>query len=189
VLAPVPPLTPLVVIDAFDPVGQYGVGDRGVDLAGSPGQRVVSATAGSVAFAGSVAGQGVVTVQIGGGRVLTYEPVTPAVRAGAAVAPGMTLGRLAGGHLRCPAAACLHWALRLHGGASADPMALLGPPRVRLLPLSGTGGAGTDAPAAASASAGALGAAPPTVLGAGAAVVAGAGAGAATCRRRRHLRS
>lgn len=135
-----PPLSPLRVVHGFSPVGRYAAGDRGVDLAGVPGQRVVSATAGTVAFAGPVAGQGVVSIRLADGSVLTYEPVAPSVHAGNAMAAGAAIGRLDGGHLRCPAPACLHWGLRRPDGTYADPMALLGATRVRLLPLLRHGG-------------------------------------------------
>ena len=46
---------------------------------------------------------------------------------------GSPIGALAAGHAGCPRAACLHWGLR-RGEAYLDPLALLRPPRVRLLP-------------------------------------------------------
>lgn len=140
VLPAVAPLAPLHVVHRFVAVGRYAAGDRGVDLAGLPGQTVVSATAGTVRFAGPVAGVGVVSVDLGGGRRLTYEPVVPSVRAGARLAAGDPLGRLAAGRVDCPAPACLHWGLVSGTGSAlayADPLALLGRARVRLLPLTG----------------------------------------------------
>jgi murein DD-endopeptidase MepM/ murein hydrolase activator NlpD len=83
-----------------------------------------------------VAGRGVVSVQHGNGLRTTYEPVEPAVRAGAVVAAGEPIGLLMAGHAGCPAAACLHWGLR-DGEVYLDPLALLGFGRVRLLPLHG----------------------------------------------------
>lgn len=153
--AAVAPLSPLRLVHAFAAVGRYAAGDRGVDLAGLPGQQVRSATAGVVTFAGQVAGQGVLSVRIGDGTLLTYEPVRPTVRAGAAVTSGEPIGRLDGGHRGCPAAACLHWGLRRPDGTYADPLALLGPTQVRLLPL-GVGAVGTRAEVRS------VGVAPPT---------------------------
>src|SRR5689334_22617302 len=54
-------------------------GRRGVDLGGSPGVLVLAAGTGVVAFAGSVAGVGVVSIDHPGGLRITYEPVTPLV--------------------------------------------------------------------------------------------------------------
>ena len=95
-------------------------------------------------YAGTVAGVGVVTVSVGGGLRLTYEPVEPAVTAGSVVGPGDVLGSLRSGHADgdagCPAAACLHWGLVIADGPPrlyADPMALLGFGKVRLLPWEG----------------------------------------------------
>ncbi|MGY1636369.1 murein hydrolase activator EnvC family protein [Geodermatophilus sp. SYSU D00742] len=119
----------------FDPPpDRYGSGHRGVDLAGSPGAVVLAAGDGVVAFAGSVAGRPVVSVDHPGGLRTTYEPVTPGVGAGQAVTRGSPIGTLAEGHAGCPAAACLHWGLR-RGEAYLDPLSLLRPPEVRLLPM------------------------------------------------------
>ncbi|HEX7354742.1 MAG TPA: M23 family metallopeptidase [Mycobacteriales bacterium] len=140
VLAAVAPLMPVHVVHAYQSVGRYAAGDRGVDLAGVPGQVVASATAGRVLFAGPVAGMGVVSVALGDGRRLTYEPVSPSVRVGERLSAGQPIGRLAAGRAGCPAPACLHWGLVTGRGptvAYADPMALLGRSPVRLLPLDG----------------------------------------------------
>jgi murein DD-endopeptidase MepM/ murein hydrolase activator NlpD len=124
----------LRVTRPFDPPATgYGAGHRGVDLAGSPGQPVLAAGAGVVLFAGMVAGRPVVSVVHADGLRTTYEPVVPSVAAGQAVARGSPIGTLAAGHAGCPAAACLHWGLR-HGDTYLDPLLLLRPPRVRLLP-------------------------------------------------------
>ena len=74
-----------------------------------------------------------VSVDHAGGLRTTYEPVQPTVAAGQAVARGSPLGSLLTGHAGCPAEACLHWGLR-RGEAYLDPLTLLRPPRVRLLP-------------------------------------------------------
>jgi murein DD-endopeptidase MepM/ murein hydrolase activator NlpD len=109
-------------------------GHRGVDLGATPAVVVRAAGAGVVAFAGRVAGTGVVSIDHAGGLRTTYEPVTPLVRAGQRVRAGQPIGLLLAGHLGCPVAACLHWGLR-RGPAYLDPLALLGYARVRLLPL------------------------------------------------------
>jgi murein DD-endopeptidase MepM/ murein hydrolase activator NlpD len=123
-----------VVTRAFDPPPTpYAAGHRGVDLAGAAGTPVLAAGAGVVAFAGLVAGRPVVSVLHPGGLRTTYEPVQPTVAAGQAVARGTPLGVLVAGHAGCTAAACLHWGLR-RGEVYLDPLSLLRPPRVRLLP-------------------------------------------------------
>ena len=72
---------------------------RGVDLTAAPGERVRSACAGRVVFAGKVAGAGTVSVRCGAWRV-SYAPFQRiAVRAGARVAAGRRLGGAAGGAL------------------------------------------------------------------------------------------
>ena len=131
--APVP--GPLTVGRPFEPpLHAYGPGHRGVDLESPAGSPVLAAGNGVVAFAGMVAGRPVVSIDHANGLRTTYEPVDPAVGAGQVVARGSPIGTLAGGHAGCPVDACLHWGLR-RGEAYLDPLALLRPPRVRLLPL------------------------------------------------------
>jgi murein DD-endopeptidase MepM/ murein hydrolase activator NlpD len=129
------PVTPPQVVRRFDPPPQpWLAGHRGVDLAAAPGAEVHAAGGGTVAFAGPVAGRGVVSVVHPGGLRTTYEPVSATVHTGEAVTAGQSLGALEAGHPGCPVAACLHWGLR-RGEQYLDPLALLGLGRVRLLPL------------------------------------------------------
>lgn len=138
-----------VVTRAFDPPAtRYGAGHRGVDLAGSAGAAVRAVRAGTVSFAGVLAGRGVLVVSHGALRS-TYEPVTASVPVGAAVAAGEVIGTLADGHAGCRAAACLHWGVR-RGDDYLDPLALLAPAELTLLPLVGArapDAAGVPAPA------------------------------------------
>jgi Peptidase family M23 len=128
------------VTRAFDPPAtRYGRGHRGVDLAGAPGLPVLAAGRGIVAYAGPLAGRGVVSVRHPNGLRTTYEPVLPRVRVGQVVKVGALLGTLAAGHLGCPRPACLHWGL-LRGDVYLNPLSLFGRIRVRLLPLGGRGG-------------------------------------------------
>jgi murein DD-endopeptidase MepM/ murein hydrolase activator NlpD len=130
---PLPP--PAVVLTGFDPPAtRYGRGHRGVDLAAPVGAVVTSAGAGTVVFAGGLAGRGVVSIQHPSGLRTTYEPVAATVTAGTVVAAGDPIGALTAGHPGCAPASCLHWGARLPDGSYLDPMALLGPWRVRLLP-------------------------------------------------------
>jgi murein DD-endopeptidase MepM/ murein hydrolase activator NlpD len=128
------PVPAPVVVRAFDPPPQpWLAGHRGVDLAAEPGTPVLSAGAGTVVFAGMVAGRGVVSVDHAGGLRTTYEPVTASVRAGATVLAGQQVGVVTDSRHGC---ACLHWGLR-QGPVYLDPLTLLGRGRVRLLPLPG----------------------------------------------------
>jgi murein DD-endopeptidase MepM/ murein hydrolase activator NlpD len=104
-----------------------------VDLAGTPGEVIRAAGAGAVAFAGAVAGTGVVSVDHPGGLRTTYEPVAPLVHAGEAVVAGQPIAMLLGGHPGCPVTACLHWGLR-RGTDYLDPLLLLHTAPVRLYP-------------------------------------------------------
>ncbi|MGZ8741668.1 MAG: M23 family metallopeptidase [Nocardioides sp.] len=123
---------PEVVLGFDPPTSRWGAGHRGVDLRGAVGQPVRAAAAGTVTFAGRLAGRGVVVVTHGRTRT-TYEPVTAAVRQGEAVDAGARIGRLEllGSH--CLPAACLHWGL-LEGERYLDPLTLVGGGPVRLLP-------------------------------------------------------
>jgi murein DD-endopeptidase MepM/ murein hydrolase activator NlpD len=130
----------LRVTRPFDPPPDpFGAGHRGVDLAGAPAAPVLAAADGVVAFAGMVAGRPVVSVDHPGGLRTTYEPVAPSVAAGQPVARGSPVGTLSAGHAGCPVAACLHWGLR-RGEVYLDPLGLVRPVRVRLLPLEDTPG-------------------------------------------------
>lgn len=126
---------PTVLRDFEAPAARWAAGHRGVDLAGRPGQRVRAAVAGTVTFAGRIAGRGVVVVSHGAART-TYEPVAASVTVGDQVTRGAPIGtlELLGSH--CLPRACLHWGL-LEGEAYLDPLRLLGLAPVRLLPWSG----------------------------------------------------
>ena len=129
------PLADLVVGRPFEaPPHAYGRGHRGVDLVGAVGSPVLAAGDGVVAFAGMVAGRPVVSLDHANGLRTTYEPVDPSVGAGQAVARDSPIGALVAGHAGCTVEACLHWGLR-RGGTYLDPLRLLRPPRIRLLPL------------------------------------------------------
>ncbi|HKR50236.1 MAG TPA: M23 family metallopeptidase, partial [Pseudonocardiaceae bacterium] len=76
------PGRPAVVREFQAPTSPFGPGHRGVDLAAVAGAPVLAAGAGTVVFAGTVAGRGVVSVDHPGGLRTTYEPVLPTVTAG-----------------------------------------------------------------------------------------------------------
>ncbi len=134
-LLPTPAVWPLrgvpVVQRGFAPPAlAWASGHRGADLVAKPGETILAAAGGTVAFAGSLAGKPVVSIDHGAVRT-TYEPVITALRVGEAVALGQVIGVLGtGGHCR----GCLHWGLR-EGKRYLDPLLLLGgrDGRVRLV--------------------------------------------------------
>ncbi|PRC48891.1 peptidase M23, partial [Mycobacterium sp. ITM-2017-0098] len=95
------------------------------------------AGAGTVVFAGTLAGRPLVSIAHPGGLRTSYEPVQPAVRPGQRVASGTVLGALVAGHPGCGGPACLHWGA-MWGPASqadyVDPLALVETTPVRLKP-------------------------------------------------------
>lgn len=120
------PLEPTSVTRTFDPPeSDFGSGHRGVDLAATPGQRVLAAEAGVVVFAGPLAGRGVLSIQHAGGLRTTYEPVRSTVSVGARVYRGQVIGTVVAGHPGCSAEACLHWGVRSGPDDYLDPLALV----------------------------------------------------------------
>jgi murein DD-endopeptidase MepM/ murein hydrolase activator NlpD len=133
-LVPRPP-----IVRGFDPPSSpWGAGHRGVDLLGHVGQQVHAARAGTITWAGTLAGRGVVVVDQGGERT-TYEPVSPTVSVGDRVRAGAVIGTLQLGMSHCFPRACLHWGL-IRGHTYLDPLVLVGGGPVRLLPLAGLAG-------------------------------------------------
>ena len=114
------------------PAHQYGAGHRGIDLRPVDGLTVTAPAAGVVAFAGAVAGRGILTIDHGDGLVTTLEPIDTALAAGEPLARGDEVGTIAlGGH---SAPGALHFGVRLHG-EYLNPLLLLGGvPRAVLLP-------------------------------------------------------
>ncbi|MDN3481582.1 M23 family metallopeptidase [Arthrobacter sp. APC 3897] len=112
------PLSPAPqVIRAFRaPPQRWLAGHRGVDLAAVPGAPVLSPAAGTVVFAGWVVDRPVMTVDLGGGLLASFEPVDASLSIGDPVTEGEVVGLLAGagasGHC---ARSCLHWGVRLDG--------------------------------------------------------------------------
>jgi murein DD-endopeptidase MepM/ murein hydrolase activator NlpD len=97
--------------------------------------------AGTVSFAGRVAGRGVVSVRLAHTDLrTTYEPVEPSVEEGEEVAPGEVVGTLQPATAHC-GTTCLHWGLR-RDETYLNPLSLL-PPWLqhrgpsRLLPVLG----------------------------------------------------
>lgn len=142
---------PPVVVRPFQPPAQrWDAGHRGLDLvSGDDGlsgtsTEVRAAGDGTVTFAGTLFGQGVITIStIGPTGTITpsalrtsYEPVLPVVHVGDRVVRGQLIGRLQAGH--CPKQPCLHWGLLTGRGRRIryyDPSILLGLAQVRLEPV------------------------------------------------------
>lgn len=135
---------PLVVHGWKPPPEPWAAGHRGVDLAAPRGSPVRAVADGTVSFAGTVAGRGVVSVELSGtGRPplrTTYEPVRASVRKGDRVRAGQIVGTISDGPRHCRST-CLHWGVR-RAERYIDPLSLLpagllrgGPSR--LLPVFG----------------------------------------------------
>lgn len=117
------------------PAHAYGPGHRGVDLEPTGSPVVRAPAAGLVAFSGSVAGRGILTIDHGDGLVTTLEPVASDLQPGDAVARGDPVATIAVGGHAAPGA--VHFGVRLHG-EYINPMLLLGGvPRAILLPCCG----------------------------------------------------
>jgi len=114
------------------PASAYGPGHRGIDLLPSGGAGVLAPAGGVVAFSGTVAGRGVLTIDHGDGIVTTLEPVDSDLTPGTVVMRGDVVGALGlGGHT---APGRLHLGVRIHG-EYVNPLLLLGGvPRAILLP-------------------------------------------------------
>lgn len=126
------PLAPPAVLRPFDdPEQPWLPGHRGVDLAGPVGSPVRAAADGVVAFAGAVAGRGVVSIDHADGIRTTYEPVTAVVATGDVVVRGTVIGTLDAGHpglggtLPGGGGATLHWGARTGPRSYVDPTLLV----------------------------------------------------------------
>lgn len=119
---PVPPVTPVVVQSPFTPAAHDWLpAHRGVDLAASPGQQVVSPRRGTVVFSGRIADREVMAVRSRGVR-FTFEPVRSRTRVGEKVRRGTVIAVVGtGGHC---SEVCLHFGAKVRG-EYVDPMTFL----------------------------------------------------------------
>lgn len=133
-LSPDPPVT-----RNFQPPSHpYGPGHRGVDLGAQVGQQALAAGAGTVLFAGTIAGRGVVSIVHDGGIRTTYEPLAPVVSTGDQIYRRQVIGEISAGHERCTVSACLHWGA-LRSEEYLNPLRLVRPDTMlRLKPWDAT---------------------------------------------------
>jgi murein DD-endopeptidase MepM/ murein hydrolase activator NlpD len=125
------PVDPVqVVVPYVAPAHAYGAGHRGIDVAADGD--VHAPADGVVAFSGRVVDRDVLTIDVGDGVVVTFEPVTSALPAGTPVRAGdLVAGVGSGGH---SAPGTLHIGVR-ESGAYVNPLRYLdGVPRAILLP-------------------------------------------------------
>lgn len=118
----VPPVDGPVVRRFDPPTHRFAPGHRGVDLAATAGQTVRAVRAGTVVWAGAVAGTGYVTVDHGGGLTTTYGDVDALVTAGDRVAAGGPVAVVRPGRTH------LDWGARWDSGGRRrylDPLLLL----------------------------------------------------------------
>lgn len=106
---------------SFAPIGRYS-GHWGVDWFVPEATRVRAAGAGTVSFAGSVAGNLTATVDHGGGLRTSYSYLaTVAVEPGQPVTESTTVGTSGAGH----GSPALHFSVRM-GAMYVDPLAVIG---------------------------------------------------------------
>lgn len=122
------------VVRGFDPPAcERCAGHRGVTVGARPGSTVVAVTAGSVEFAGEVAGRVYVVQRVATGVRVTYgglSHVAPGVAVGARLGPGEAVGETPGE---------AYLSVRL-GDLHVEPLRALGIGRARLV---GAGGVQT----------------------------------------------
>lgn len=120
----IPPLDAPVAVRFTRPQHEWGPGHRGIDYSAVQGTRVRAAAAGTVKFAGSVAGHLSVTIEHGSGYETTYTALRDvSVAAGQGVAQGEWIGHSDRAHP--DGFSGLHFGLKLDG-AYVDPESLLG---------------------------------------------------------------
>nr|WP_246020934.1 M23 family metallopeptidase [Arthrobacter echini] len=117
------PLEPVPeVLRPFDgPAQRWARGHRGVDLSPAPAGSapVLSPADGVVSFAGTVVDRGVLSIDHGGGRISSFEPVTTDLARGSPVRRGQLVATVdvtvdvTDRRVHC--GRCLHWGVRVDG--------------------------------------------------------------------------
>ncbi|WP_235830582.1 M23 family metallopeptidase [Arthrobacter cheniae] len=137
---PLPP-TPAVLRFFERPPQKWKPGHRGVDLStGGHAVPMTSPADGTVSFAGTVVDRGVLSIDHGGGRVSSFEPVSTELVKGQPVVRGETVATVAVAAVRGTSRShcggiCLHWGVRVDG-EYVDPLSFVTDRRPSvLLPL------------------------------------------------------
>jgi len=130
------PLSPNPAVVRGFTIGRYAwsPGHRGVDLATRGDAPVYAPADGVVTFVRTIVDRPVLVITHAGGVRTSYEPVAPTVATGSSVARGSVVGRITAAPGHCPPRTCLHWGAR-RDGRYFDPLTLLRPPGIVLLPL------------------------------------------------------
>lgn len=95
------------------PPEKWLAGHRGVDLRTGAAQQIRSPAAGRVVFVGTVVDRPVITLDLGGGLLSSFEPVVSKLQKGEGVTEGQPIGT-ASTAPHCPVS-CVHWGVRLNG--------------------------------------------------------------------------
>jgi murein DD-endopeptidase MepM/ murein hydrolase activator NlpD len=122
----------LVLQEYMQPAHAYAPGHRGLDLLVPEGAEVRAPASGVIAFAGTVAGRPVITIDHGGGLITSLEPVLSLHSAGDPVERAEVVGALSSGGHAPPGA--VHFGVRLSGEYVNPRLLLGGIPRAVLLP-------------------------------------------------------
>lgn len=121
----------------FDgPASPWLPGHRGVDLMAEQGTGIVAPKAGTVSFAGKVAGKHVVSIRHDNGVTSTFEPATTTLNVGSRVARNQSVATVEGDSDHCEDH-CLHWGLRRSATDYLDPQRYTGNRKIALKPLDG----------------------------------------------------
>lgn len=126
------------VVKTFDPPDQPWLpGHRGIDLAGIGTEPVLAVADGTVTYSGSIAGIGIVSITHADGIRSTYQPVSDRVSSGDTVGAGDQIGVLGSFGSHCLLRTCLHLGAVRGKRDYLDPLFLLQPWELTLLPHSG----------------------------------------------------
>ncbi|WP_253719906.1 D-alanyl-D-alanine carboxypeptidase family protein [Brevibacterium renqingii] len=131
------PIPAMEIIGAFDlPDEPWLKGHRGIDVLAVEDEPLRAPTAGTIRFAGSVAGMDTLSILTESGHVLSFQPASTSMRKGEEFSAGERIGTVgAGGHCE---RSCLHigaWPAETDQ-RYVDPGKLFGQEQSVLLPLS-----------------------------------------------------